>query len=87
MIVIEDKEKMKKIYIFDLDDSESDDFHEVKIFDQARNLHDAMADFNQHMRSELKYNDSLSEGIRDYLDKLQDKFWAIMDEYHVDMSL
>jgi hypothetical protein len=46
----------------------------------------ALSDFDNHLRSELKYNENLSEVEYDLLDKTREKLYEIMNEHNVSID-
>jgi hypothetical protein len=46
----------------------------------------ALSDFDNHLRSELKYNDNLSEVEYDLLDRTREKLYQIMNEHNVSID-
>jgi hypothetical protein len=45
-----------------------------------------LSDFDNHLRSELKYNEKLSEVEYDILDKTREKLYEIMNEHNVSID-
>jgi len=45
-----------------------------------------LSDFDNHLRSELKYNENLSEVEYDLLDKTREKLYQIMNEHNVSID-
>ncbi len=46
----------------------------------------AVWDLDQHLRSELKYNDKINGDVYDALDKLRDKIREIIDGYGISLE-
>jgi hypothetical protein len=74
---------MKATIEFDLPE-EIDDY---KIYNMAREMHSMIWDFSQHMRSESKWNESLTDDQDKYLDVLREKFYDLVNEYNIDLDL
>jgi hypothetical protein len=75
---------MKGILEFNLDDFEDSTAHKraVKSLDVIL----VLSDFDNHLRSQLKYNDNLSEAEHDILDKTREKLYEIMNEHNVSID-
>lgn len=75
---------MKAILEFNMDEFEDVVAHKraIKSLDVLLVLYD----FDQHLRSELKYNENLSEQEYEKLDKLRDKLYEIMNERSVSLD-
>ena len=66
-----------------------DEFEDVVAHKRAIKSLDVLLvlyDFDQHLRSELKYNENLSEEEYEKLDKLRDKLYEIMNERNVSLD-
>lgn len=75
---------MKAILEFNMDEFEDVVAHKraIKSLDVLLVLYD----FDQHLRSELKYNENLSEEEYEKLDKLREKLYEIMNERNVSLD-
>ncbi len=69
-------------YTFDDDDSE-DKLHRLVNVDNAFMV---ISEFQNHLRSEYKYNDSLSEEVGDYIYSLREKLYDLLTENGIDMD-
>lgn len=66
-----------------------DEFEDVVAHKRAIKSLDVLLvlyDFDQHLRSELKYNENLSEEEFEKLDKLREKLYEIMNERNVSLD-
>jgi len=75
---------MKAILEFNMD--EIDDVTSHKRAIKSLDMILALSDFDNHLRSELKYNDNLSEVEYDLLDKTREKLYQIMNEHNVSID-
>lgn len=75
---------MKAILEFNMD--EFDDVVAHKRATKSLDVLLVLYDFDQHLRSELKYNENLSEEEYEKLDKLRDKLYEIMNERNVSLD-
>ena len=75
---------MKAILEFNMDEFDDVVAHKraVKSLDVLLVLYD----FDQHLRSELKYNETLTDEQYEKLDKLRDKLYEIMNERSVSLD-
>jgi hypothetical protein len=64
-----------------------DDEYEYIMSNQSKDLHCMLYDFDQHMRSELKYNDNLTDDQDEYLYKLRTYFYELLDQYNINMDI
>lgn len=75
---------MKAILEFNMDE-----FEDVVAHKRATKALDVLLvlyDFDQHLRSELKYNETLTDEQYEKLDKLRDKLYEIMNERSVSLD-
>jgi hypothetical protein len=73
---------MRAIIEFDLD--EPTDFEAHKRFTNLNAVYIALWDFDQLMRSQIKYNSENYSGEQlDALDKLRDKFYEILNDNQI----
>ena len=73
---------MRAIIEFDLD--EPTDIEAHKRFTNLNGVYSALWDFDQLMRSQIKYNSENYSGEQlDALDKLRDKFYEILNDNNV----
>ena len=75
---------MKAILEFNMD--EIDDVTSHKRAIKSLDMILALSDFDNHLRSELKYNDNLSEVEYDLLDKTREKLYQIMNDHNVSID-
>jgi hypothetical protein len=75
---------MKAILEFNMD--EIDDVTSHKRAIKSLDMILALSDFDNHLRSELKYNENLSEVEYDLLDKTREKLYQIMNEHNVSID-
>ena len=75
---------MKAILEFNMDEFEDVVAHKraVKSLDVLLVLYD----FDQHLRSELKYNENLTDEQYEKLDKVREKLYEIMNERNVSID-
>lgn len=74
---------MDNKYIFTI---ETEDFSELKTFQQAPDMQLALYEFSQFLRNELKYNEGLSQEQDEYLEGIKKKFWDIVEDNRVDLD-
>ena len=67
---------MKAIFEFDLDE----DLADYEIYNSAKEMYNTLFEFRQYLRGELKYNENLTEGQYEAIEKVSDKFWEIVNE-------
>jgi len=67
---------MKAVLEFNL----PDDQHEFDFAVSGMRWHLAMWEYDQHLRSHLKYDDKLTEEQYKVYEQLRDKLWSIMSE-------
>jgi len=73
---------MRAIIEFDLD--EPTDIEAHKRFTKLNSVYIALWDFDQLMRSQIKYNSENYNGEQlDALDKLRDKFYEILNDNQI----
>ena len=73
---------MKAIIEFDL--NEPDDIEAHKRFTMLNSVYLALWEFDQEMRSQIKYNTEDYNGEQlDALDKLREKFYQIMNDNQI----
>ena len=60
-----------------------DDQIEYDFANKGGNYYSALWDFDQFLRSEIKYNEELNETEYDYAEKLREKLREIMDDNNV----
>mgnify|MGYP006289726235 FL=1 len=73
---------MKAIIEFDL--NEPDDIEAHKRFTMLNSVYLALWEFDQEMRSQIKYNTEEYNGEQlDALDKLREKFYQIMNDNQI----
>lgn len=75
---------MKAILEFNLDDF--DDTEKYKLYNQAKDMYLAIWDFQQFLRNMEKHND-MTEKEYEIFEKLNDKFYEVLDNYNVDEVL
>ncbi len=75
---------MKATLEFNMDEIDDVTAHKraIKSLDMILTL----SDFDNHLRSELKYNENLSEVEYDLLDKTREKLYEIMNEHNVSID-
>jgi hypothetical protein len=68
------------------------EFDSIEEQDDARDALDgykwklAMWDIDQHLRSELKYNDNIEANVYDTLEKLRDEIRDILEGYGIQLD-
>ena len=75
---------MKAILEFNMDEIDDVTAHKRAI--KSLDMILALSDFDNHLRSELKYNDNLSEVEYDLLDRTREKLYQIMNDHNVSID-
>jgi hypothetical protein len=75
---------MKAILEFNMDEIDDVTAHKRAI--KSLDVIFVLSDFDNHLRSELKYNENLSEVEYDLLDKTREKLYQIMNEHNVSID-
>ena len=76
---------MKAILEFNLD--EPDDKEQFTVASNAVNFYMALYDFDQQMRSWVKYGSHDFTDIDDALYDVREKLWEFMDDNHVNFDM
>jgi hypothetical protein len=74
---------MKAIIEFEL----PEDNGQYKIHNMASDMYSFIWDLSQHLRSEQKYNDKLTNEQDIYLEQLREKFYEFLGDYNIDLDL
>lgn len=75
---------MRVTYIFN--DENPDDVYKLKTFNQAKEIHDALCDFSEFLRTKLKHEE-LKEEEYDIYEIVKDEFFEIMNDNNVNLEL
>jgi hypothetical protein len=75
---------MKATLEFNMDEIDDVTAHKRAI--KSLDIMFVLSDFDNHLRSELKYNENLSEVEYDLLDKTREKLYQIMNEHNVSID-
>jgi hypothetical protein len=75
---------MKATLEFNMDEIDDVTAHKRSI--KSLDMILVLSDFDNHLRSQLKYNDNLSEVEYDILDKTREKLYEIMNEHNVSID-
>ena len=60
-----------------------DDQHEYDFANNGSYYYSVIWDFDQFLRSEVRYNENITEAERDYAEMLREKLREILDENNV----
>lgn len=71
----------KAILEFDLNEPEDIEAHKRAI--KSLDLVLALWDIEQYLRSQIKYNESLTQEAYDALEKVRDEYYAILNKYNI----
>jgi len=75
---------MKATLEFNMDEIDDVTAHKRAI--KSLDIMFVLSDFDNHLRSELKYNENLTEVEYDLLDKTREKLYQIMNEHNVSID-
>lgn len=64
-----------------------EDEFDYKVCNQASNMWSALIDFRDHLRSELKYNEKLTERDFEILESLQTKYLEIISDNNITLEI
>ena len=66
---------------------EYDSIEDARVAIDGWNWQNAMWELDQHLRSEIKYNDKLTGETQDAFEKVRDKIREILSNNHIDLNL
>jgi hypothetical protein len=72
---------MKAILEFDL----PEDYHEYKMANKANDMHSVLWDFNQWLRSKIKYHE-LSDEKYETLQECGDKLYELLTDHQIELQ-
>lgn len=75
---------MKVTVNFDLENSESDDNINYKIFSQSLEMYSSLYEILQYLRSEIKYSEDEVKII--YLEEVRDKIVKIINDNNININ-
>jgi len=76
---------MKVTFAFDTENE--DDKFKLKCMLQAENMHFALEELKNMLRSILKYDQGLKKSAIDQVEYIDDEFFRILDDNKVDLDL
>lgn len=74
----------KAILEFDLNESEDVEAHKRAV--KALDLVLSLRAIDQYLRSQIKYNEKLTEDQHEVLEKAREEFYDIMNEHHISLD-